>query len=131
MAKPYVVGIDIGGTNTVFGIVDARGVVIASSSIKTQKHSKIEDYIDELYTELSKLIEVNDAGDKIHGIGIGAPNANYFSGCIETNVNLPWPAPIPLAQLVSEKFGIPRSHHQRRQRGCYRRDDIRSRTRSA
>lgn len=107
MAKPYVVGIDIGGTNTVFGIVDARGVVIASSSIKTQKHSKIEDYIDELYTELSKLIEVNDATDKIHGIGIGAPNANYFSGCIETDVNLPWPAPIPLAQLISEKFGIP------------------------
>ena len=44
--KPYVLGIDIGGTNTVFGIVDARGVVIASDSIKTAKHSKIEDYID-------------------------------------------------------------------------------------
>ena len=61
MSKPYVVGIDIGGTNTVFGIVDARGVVIASSSIKTQKHSTIEGYIDELYDELSKLIKVNDA----------------------------------------------------------------------
>lgn len=107
MAKPYVVGIDIGGTNTVFGIVDARGVVIASSSVKTQKHSKIEDYIDELHTELSRLIEANDAVDKIHGIGIGAPNANYYSGSIEVNVNLPWPAPIPLAKLVSDKFGIP------------------------
>ena len=49
MAKPYVIGIDMGGTNTAFGIVDARGNVIASSSIKTGKHSKIEDYIDELY----------------------------------------------------------------------------------
>lgn len=107
MSKPYVVGIDIGGTNTVFGIVDARGVVIASSSIKTRKHSAIEDYIDELHTELTKLMEANDAVDKIHGIGIGAPNANYYTGTIEQGVNLPWPTPIPLAQLVSEKFGIP------------------------
>lgn len=107
MSKPYVVGIDIGGTNTVFGIVDARGVVIASSSIKTQKHSTIDAYIDELYDELTKLIKANDAVDKIHGIGIGAPNANYYSGMIEAGVNLPWPTPIPLAQLVSEKFGIP------------------------
>ena len=74
--KPYVLGIDIGGTNTVFGIVDARGVVIASDSIKTAKHSKVEDYIDELYNEASRLIKANDAEGKIHGIGIGAPNAN-------------------------------------------------------
>lgn len=107
MSKPYVIGIDMGGTNTVFGIVDARGVVIASSSIKTQKHSNIDDYINELYTETTKLIEENDAVDKIHGIGIGAPNANYFSGIIEDGVNLPWPTPIPLAKLVSDKFGIP------------------------
>ena len=107
MSKPYVIGIDIGGTNSVFGIVDARGVVIASSSIKTQKHNNINDYIDELHTEITRLIEQNDAVDKIHGIGIGAPNANYFTGLIEDGVNLPWPTPIPLAQLVSEKFGIP------------------------
>ena len=107
MSKPYVIGIDMGGTNTVFGIVDARGIVIASSSIKTQKHSNIDDYINELYTETTKLIEANDAVGKIHGIGIGAPSANYYTGRIEDGVNLPWPTPIPLAQLVSEKFGIP------------------------
>lgn len=107
MCKPYVLGIDIGGTNSVFGIVDARGMVVASSSIKTQKHSNIDDYIDELYTEATRLIEANDVTDKIHGIGIGAPNANYFTGVIEDGVNLPWPTPIPLAKLVSEKFGIP------------------------
>ena len=107
MSKPYVVGIDIGGTNTVFGIVDARGAVLASSSIKTRKHSNIEAYIDELHTELTKLMETHDAVDKIHGIGIGAPNANYYTGTIEQGVNLPWPTPIPLAKLVSEKFGIP------------------------
>jgi glucokinase len=107
MAKPYVIGIDMGGTNTAFGIVDARGTVIASSSIKTGKHSKIEDYINELYEELHRLIVANDAEGKINGIGIGAPNANYFTGVIEDGVNLPWPTPIPLADLISEKFGIP------------------------
>ena len=105
--KPYVLGIDIGGTNTVFGLVDARGKVIASSSIKTQKHAKFEDYLDELYTEATRLIEANDATDKVHGIGVGAPNANYYTGMIDDGVNLPWPTPIPLAQMFTEKFGIP------------------------
>ena len=105
--KPYVLGIDIGGTNTVFGIVDARGVVLASSSIKTLKHTDFDAYLDELHTEVNRLLEANDAVDKILGIGIGAPNANYYTGTIEGKVNLPWPSPLPLAQLVSEKFGIP------------------------
>lgn len=104
--KPYVLGIDIGGTNTVFGIVDARGNVIASSSIKTQKHSQFSDYLDELHTEATRLMEAHDAVDKIQGIGIGAPNANYYTGCIDEAVNLPWPS-LPLAQLVSESFGVP------------------------
>ena len=107
MTKPYVIGIDMGGTNTAFGIVDARGTVIASSSIKTRKHSNINDYIDELYTEITRLIDANDAQDKVQGIGIGAPNANYFTGIIEDGVNLPWPTPIPLAELITAKFGIP------------------------
>ncbi|MGM9833086.1 MAG: ROK family protein [Candidatus Limisoma sp.] len=107
MSKPYVVGIDIGGTNTVFGIVDARGTVLASSSIKTRKHADINDYISELHVELTKLIDANEADGKIAGIGIGAPNANYFTGMISDGVNLPWPTPIPLADLVSEKFGLP------------------------
>ena len=107
MSKPYVVGIDIGGTNTVFGIVDARGTVLASSSIKTRKHADINDYISELHVELSKLIETNEAEGKMAGIGIGAPNANYFTGMISDGVNLPWPTPIPLADLISGKFGLP------------------------
>lgn len=99
-------GVDIGGTNTVFGIVDARGNVIASNSIKTKKHADFNDYLDELYTEATRLIEANDAVDKIQGIGIGAPNANYYTGHIDNAVNLPWPN-LPLADLVSAKFGIP------------------------
>ena len=96
-SKPYVIGIDMGGTNTVFGIVDARGVVLTSDSIKTKKHSNINDYIDELYTETMRLVRAIDAEGKIFGIGVGAPNANYFTGMIEDGV----------AQLLSDKFGIP------------------------
>lgn len=107
MSKPYVVGIDIGGTNTVFGIVDARGNVIASNSIKTGKHANIEDYIAELKTALNKLIEAHDAKDKIHGIGVGAPNSNYFTGTIEYATNLPWKGVVPLAKLLTEAFGVP------------------------
>lgn len=105
--KPYVLGIDIGGTNTVFGLVDARGVVLASGSIKTAKHSNFDDYVDELYTEITRLIEANEAVDKVHGIGIGAPNANYYTGVIADGVNLPWPTPIPIAQKFREKFNLP------------------------
>lgn len=90
-----------------FGIVDARGVVIASSSIKTLKHADVNDYLDDLHEGLTRLMEANDAVDKIHGIGIGAPNANFYTGTIERLVNIPWPTPLPLAQMVSEKFGIP------------------------
>ncbi len=107
MAKPYVIGIDMGGTNTAFGIVDARGNVIASDSIKTGKHSNFDDYVDELYTEVTRVIEANDAVGKINGIGIGAPNGNYYTGMIEGAPNLPWPSPIPLAEKISTKFGIP------------------------
>ena len=106
-SKPYVIGIDMGGTNTVFGIVDARGVVLTSDSIKTRKHSNINDYIDELYAGITRLIESIEAQDKIFGIGVGAPNANYYTGMIEDGVNLPWPTPVPFAQLLRDKFNIP------------------------
>ena len=107
MAKPYVIGIDMGGTNTAFGLVDARGTVLASSSIKTAKHADINDYSAELHEAIMRLVEENNAVDKINGIGIGAPNACYYTGVIADGVNLPWPTPIPLADLITEKFGIP------------------------
>ena len=107
MTKPYVIGIDMGGTNTAFGLVDARGNVIASDSIKTGKHSVFADYVDELHEAVKRLIENNDAEGKVNGIGIGAPNGNYYTGMIEGAPNLPWPSPIPLAKTITEKFGIP------------------------
>lgn len=108
MSKPYVMGVDIGGTNTVFGIVDARGQVVASDSIKTQKYTKFEEYIHELHAGMQRLLEANDAQDKIQGIGIGAPNGNYYTGMIINPPNLPWGPEIPLAESVSKAFdGIP------------------------
>lgn len=105
MTKPYVLGVDIGGTNTVFGIVDARGQVIASDSIKTKKHAEFDDYVAELHSAVERLLRLNDAEDKIQGIGIGAPNANYYTGEIVNPPNLPWGPIIPLAEKVSEAFG--------------------------
>ena len=105
MSKPYVVGIDIGGTNTVFGIVDARGHVVAADSVKTRKHSDFDDYIAELYEGLSRLIKANEAENQIQGIGIGAPNGNYYTGEIINPPNLPWGPVIPLAEKVSKAFG--------------------------
>lgn len=108
MSKPYVVGIDIGGTNTVFGIVDARGQVVASDSVKTTKHANFDDYLVDLHDGLSRLIKINDLEDQIQGIGIGAPNGNYYTGEIQNPPNLPWGPVIPLAEKVSKVFnGIP------------------------
>lgn len=107
MEKPYVVGIDIGGTNTVFGIVDARGTIVASSSIKTGAYAQIEEYVDAVCKNLLPLIVANGGVDKVKGIGIGAPNGNFYSGTIEFAPNLPWKGVIPLAAMFEERLGIP------------------------
>ena len=73
MEKPYVVGIDIGGTNTVFGVVDARGTILYSSSIKTGKYTDVDDYVSELANGLKLVIDQAGGVDKIKGIGVGAP----------------------------------------------------------
>lgn len=106
MEKPYVIGMDMGGTNTVFGVVDARGNVISKSAIKTGTHSDVNLYINDLYDELSKLIDIAGGISKFKGIGIGAPNGNYYTGNIEYAPNLPWKGVVPFAKLVSDKFGI-------------------------
>ncbi|MDL2304010.1 ROK family protein [Bacteroides sp. OttesenSCG-928-D19] len=108
MEKPYVIGIDIGGTNSVFGIVDARGTILYNGSIKTGTYEDINDYVSALAEGLKEVIEKAGGPGNIRGIGVGAPNGNYFSGCIEFAPNLPWKGKIPLAQLISEKtYGIP------------------------
>ena len=105
MEKPYVIGIDIGGTNTVFGVVDARGTILYSGSIKTGHYDDINDYVKALGDGLQNVINSAGGKDKIKGIGVGAPNGNYFNGCIEFAPNLPWKGKIPLAQMISDQTG--------------------------
>ncbi|MCD8031225.1 MAG: ROK family protein [Bacteroides sp.] len=105
--KQYVVGIDVGGTNTVFGIVDARGSILASGAVKTQSYTEVENYVDEVCKNLLPLILAQGGVEKIKGIGIGAPNGNYYSGTIEFAPNLPWKGMVPLAALFEERLGIP------------------------
>jgi len=107
MEKPYVLGLDMGGTNSVLGIVDARGHVIARTSIKTQQYTDINDYVQALYDEAEKIIIPVGGIELFRGIGAGAPNANYYTGNIEHAANLPWKGIVPFCKLMSEKFGIP------------------------
>jgi glucokinase len=104
MDQPLAVGIDIGGTNTVFGIVDRRGNILQQGIISTRDHKDISLYIDALYEGLSPLID--KVGNNIKGIGVGAPNGNHYHGTIEFAPNLPWTGVIPLANLVKERFGM-------------------------
>ncbi len=106
--KPYVVGVDVGGTNTVVGIVDARGNILATGSVKTAAYDEIENYVDEVCKQIAGLAQSTLGGtDKIKGIGIGAPNGNYYSGTIEFAPNLPWKGVIPLASMFEERLGLP------------------------
>ena len=105
MDKPYVIGIDIGGTNSVFGVVDTRGNVLYNGSIKTGKYEDVNDYVRALGEGLQAVIRSAGGRDKIKGIGVGAPNGNYFNGCIEFAANLPWKGKVPLAQLISDRTG--------------------------
>ena len=102
-----VIGIDIGGTGTKFGIVDKDGNVLFSDEISTKKHSKVETFIDELHAALYVMIEKAGGTGRIKGIGMGAPNGNYYTGTIEYAPNLPWKGIIPLAKLAADKFKLP------------------------
>lgn len=105
--KPYVIGLDLGGTNSVFGIVDRRGSIIATTSVKTQEQNDVEVYVDNCCTALKKIIEEVGGIEKIQAMGIGAPNANYYTGIIDNPANLPWEGEIPLAKMFSDRLGIP------------------------
>ena len=103
----FVVGVDIGGTGTKFGIVDNVGNVLFASEISTKKHEQVHTFIDELHQELSILIEKVGGVGRIKGIGVGAPNGNVYTGNIEYAPNLPWKGIIPLARMLQDKFKIP------------------------
>ena len=108
--KPYVIGVDLGGTNTVFGIVDARGNVVAETSIKTQAYPTAEAFVAAGAECLKPLIAQMGGVEQIAGMGIGAPNGNYYSGAVEYAPNLSWAHDgiVPLAKMFSDLLeGLP------------------------
>ena len=107
MEKPYVIGIDMGGTGTKFGIVDTKGQIIGQGSISTPEYPEINDYIDALYEGLLPVVEGAGGFSKIRGIGIGAPNGNFYTSSIEFAPNLPWKGVVPLGDLLRAKFQLP------------------------
>ncbi len=107
--KPYVIGLDLGGTNSVFGIVDSRGEIKATTAIKTQGYSDVKDYVKASVDALEVIIEEVGGIETIQAMGIGAPNGNYYQGTIEFAPNLEWGhnTVVPLAKLFSEALGVP------------------------
>ena len=107
--KPYVIGLDLGGTNSVFGIVDTRGEIKATTAIKTGGYTNVEDYVKASVEALQPIIEQVGGIEKIKAMGIGAPNGNYYNGTIEFAPNLAWAknGVVPLAKLFSDQLGVP------------------------
>ena len=108
--KPYVIGLDLGGTNSVFGIVDSRGEIKATTAIKTGGYETADAYVEACVEALQPIIEQVGGIETIKAMGIGAPNGNYYSGTIEFAPNLPWAhnGVVPLAQMFSDRLnGIP------------------------
>ncbi|MDR3339106.1 MAG: ROK family protein [Candidatus Symbiothrix sp.] len=109
MEIPYVIGIDMGGTNTAFGIVDRRGDIIFRSSISTIGYTRGEDYVEDLGNAINDLITYNNLAGMIKGIGMGVPNGNMNDGTIEKAANIPWAKTVvvPLAAMITKKTGLP------------------------
>jgi glucokinase len=104
--KEIVAGVDIGGTNTVFGLVDRQGNIIAENKLYTASYPEIDEFVSVLNSSIKRLM----SGRKdiiLKGIGIGAPNANYHKGTIELAPNLAWKGIIPLARLIKEISDLP------------------------
>ncbi len=110
MAQNLVIGIDIGGQTTKCGVVDARGTVLEQTVIRSDAHTEVEPFVAELAEALNRIIAAAGAEGNIRGIGVGAPNGNYYTGTIENAVNLVWGGgkTIPFAQMLTEQMnGIP------------------------
>jgi len=107
--KPYVIGLDLGGTNSVFGIVDSRGEIKATTAIKTQGYAGVDEYVDAAVDALQVIIEQVGGIEQIKAMGIGAPNGNYYNGTIEFAPNLSWGRDgiVPLADMFSKRLNIP------------------------
>ena len=104
--EKLVIGIDIGGTNTVFGLVDAHGKILAKDTVSTENFPLPEDFAAVVSEHVKKLFSSYADKYEFIGAGIGAPTGNFFSGCIEFAPNLKWKGIIPMAKYFSERLGI-------------------------
>lgn len=107
MNKKVVVGIDIGGTFTKYGLVDKEGNLFLENSIATDIHEEAADFVSSLKNHLELNIQKSGEEFDIKGVGIGAPNGNFYSGCIENAANLKWKGEIRLVEIIKEKLGFP------------------------
>jgi glucokinase len=106
MLKKYAVGIDIGGTTAKFGIVDRNGNILEQDRVPSNQHAIVEDFIDDMYAKLLPMIDRVGGIDNFVGIGMGAPNGNFYTGTIEYAPNLKWKGIIPIADLIEKKFKL-------------------------
>ena len=102
----YAIGIDIGGTNTKFGVVDRNGHILDQDRTLTNAHESVQEYIEDLYEKIRPMIDRAGGIDKFAGIGVGAPNGNYYTGNIEYAANLKWQGIIPFASMMATRFGM-------------------------
>ena len=107
LSGELAVGIDIGGTNTKYGLVNHRGEILEKGDLRTDAHATADTFIEELHEALSPLIKKHKQEGKVKGIGIGAPNGNYYTGTIDYAPNLQWEGVVPIAKLVTAKLGLP------------------------
>ncbi|RYZ30768.1 MAG: ROK family protein [Chitinophagaceae bacterium] len=107
VSNELAIGIDIGGTNTKYGIVNHRGDILTKGELKTDDHPTIEGYIDALYDVIAPLIKQHESDGRVKGIGVGAPNGNFYTGTIDYAPNLIWKGVLPLAKLMTQKFSLP------------------------
>jgi glucokinase len=109
MSQPakYAIGVDVGGTTTKFGVVNSNGDILEQGRIPSNEHDDVQDFIAELYNRLKPMADKVGGFDNIIGIGMGAPNGNIYSGTIEYAPNLRWKGIIPIAEMMTEKFGLP------------------------
>lgn len=106
--KSLVIGLDLGGTNSVFGIIDREGKVLTTASIKTQGFPNVETYVEDSVKAVMQIVEQVGGIEKIHAMGIGAPGGNYYNGTIEQAANLEWAKGIvPLADMFASRLDIP------------------------
>ncbi|MBL0270586.1 MAG: ROK family protein [Chitinophagaceae bacterium] len=102
----YAVGIDIGGTNTKFGIVDRNGHIIEQDRMASNEHEEVGEFIEELISKLDPMIQRAGGKSNFAGIGVGAPNGNYYTGTIEYAPNLKWKGIIPIAKMFTDRTGL-------------------------